>query len=81
MLEFEAYLVLNRPQHVERSAGRIVGVRRIAVQADGLLYARGEKFVGLLFGGTFLCHLPPVAGTGTVREIIIFYFLKSIVGI
>ena len=34
LLEFEAYLVLNRPQHFERSAGRIVGVKSIAVQAD-----------------------------------------------
>ena len=63
LLEFETYLVWNRPQHFERSAGRIVGVRSIAVQADGLLYARGEEFVGLLFGATFLYHLPPVAGT------------------
>ena len=38
----------------------------------GLLYARGRKFV---FRAKFLYHLPPV------REIIIFCFINSIVGI
>ena len=34
MLEFEPYLVLNGPQHFERSASRIIEVRSIASQAD-----------------------------------------------
>ena len=72
LLEFEAYLVLNRPQHFERSAGRIVGVKSIAVQAD-LAYLSHEA--SLLFRAKFLYQLPPV------RELIIFCFINSIVGI
>ena len=34
LLEFEPYLVLNGPQHFERSASRIIEVRSIASQAD-----------------------------------------------
>ena len=74
LLEFEAYLVLNRPQHFERSAGRIVGVKSIPVQADWpTLRTRQEVCIQ----SQALYHLPSVRAWLEI----IFYFIKSIVGI
>ena len=74
LLGFEAYLVLNRP-HFERSAGGIVGVKSTAAQGDWPTL-RSRREVWAYYSEPHFCITYP----GPVREII-FYFIKSIVGI
>ena len=59
MLEFEAYLVLNRPQHFERSAGRIVGVKSIAVQGDWPTLRTRPEVCGLIIWSHISASLTP----------------------